>query len=351
MKDSLRGFRGSVVDPFKVTSHIFRAISLSPKGKTMRGKTTTLKFVACVASLLAFQSRPVWGDELMPSLKADLVIRKTVGDSEIVLTTTARLAGAVHSLTWNGKEFIDSLDHGRQLQSACSFDAGSTFWAEAYNPTEAGSRDDGAGPKSTSRLLHSLATSDALQTTTQMAFWLAPGQKSEKFLAKNTTTLSNHLVTKRVQIGIPNLPQVIRFDVTFSVPLGERHTFAQFEALTGYMPEEFRSFWFFRPQTGELEPLTDGPGEQPFPVVLSTENGSHAMGVFSPQSAAVGESNPGYGRWRFGPERVVKWNSVFRLRSEAGIEPGEYSFRNFVVVGNRDTVKKSLAELHRLFSK
>lgn len=26
--------------------------------------------------------------------------------SEIVITTTSRLAGAIHSLTWNGKEFI-----------------------------------------------------------------------------------------------------------------------------------------------------------------------------------------------------------------------------------------------------
>lgn len=302
----------------------------------------------------------LFGDDPAKVPNANLVIRKPAGGSEIVITTTARLAGAVHSLNWNGKEFIDSTDHGRQLQSACSFDAGSEFWAEAYNPTEAGSRDDGAGQKSTSRLRHSLATNDSLQTTTQMAFWLAPGQLSEKFLAKNTTTLSNHFVTKRVQIGMPERSHVVRFDVTFSVPIGERHSFAQFEALTGYMPEDFRAFWFFRPQTGELESLTDGPGEQPFPVVLATEDGSHAMGIISRAATALDESQeesllpaakPGYGRWRFGPEKVVKWNSVFRIRRTAGIEPGEYSFHNFVVVGDRETVRRSLAELHRLFSK
>ena len=318
----------------------------------MRLKLKVISFA--LSALLLLYSAPVQSDDLPQSPNADLVIRKPAGDSEIVITTTARLAGAVHSLTWNGKEFIDSADHGRQLQSACSFDAGSAFWAEAYNPTEAGSRDDSAGMKSTSRLLHSIVTNDSLQTTTQMAFWLAPGQMSDKFLAKNTTTLSNHLVTKRVRIGVPDLPHVIRFDVTFSVPLGERHTFAQFESLTGYMPEEFRAFWFFRPESGELELLTDGPGEQPFPVVLATESGSHAMGIFSPSitsDASTTAGKPGYGRWRFGPERVVKWNSVFRVRREAGIEPGEYSFRNFVVVGDRETVRRSLAELHRLFSK
>jgi hypothetical protein len=117
------------------------------------------------------------------------------------------------------------------------------------------------------------------------------------------------------------------------------------------MPEEFRLFSFFQPESGELEPLTDGPGEQPFPVVLATDNGSHAMGIFSPPVAVEKGGNPGFGRWRFGAERVVKWNSVFRVRRDERIEPGEYSFRNFVVVGDRDTVKKSLAELHRLFSK
>lgn len=281
--------------------------------------------------------------------RADLVIRRSAGDSEIVISTTSRLAGAVHSLTWNGKEFINSTDHGRQLQSASSFSSDGKHWAEAFNPTEAGSRENGAGPTSTSRLLHSVAIDDALQTTTQMAFWLSPGQKSEGHPAINTTKLSNHLLTKRMQIGFPELPHVIRYDVTFTVPLGERHTFAQFEALTGYMPEEFRSFWTFRPQTGELQPISYGPGEQPYPIVLSTESGSHAMGIYSPQQPAPGFENAGYGRWRFERQRVVKWNTVFRHRNSAGIEPAEYSFRNFVIVGDRETVRTSLIALHRQY--
>lgn len=286
-------------------------------------------------------------DEPLP--RAELTIRRAAGNSEIVITTTSRLAGAVHSLTWNGQEFIDSTDHGRQLQSASSFSSDGNHWAEAFNPTEAGSRDDGAGPNSTSRLLHSLTTADSLQTTSQMAFWLAPGQKSEGHPALNMTKRSNHLLTKRVQIGLSELPHVIRYDVTFTVPVGERHTFAQFEALTGYMPEQFRSFWTFRPETGELQPISDGPGEQAFPIVLSTESGSHAMGIYSPQQPSPGFENAGYGRWRFARERVVKWNTVFRQRRADGIEPGEFMFRNFVVVGDRETVRTSLVELHRRF--
>ena len=49
------------------------------------------------------------------------VIRAPAGPSDIVIRTTDRLAGAIDSLTWNGQEFINSSDHGRQLQSAAFF--------------------------------------------------------------------------------------------------------------------------------------------------------------------------------------------------------------------------------------
>jgi hypothetical protein len=276
----------------------------------------------------------------------EATIRAQAGDSEIVITTTDRLAGAIHSLTWKGKEFIDSHDHGRQLQSASNFDASSRFVSETFNPTEAGSRRDGAGATSTSRLLQLVTTKNSLQTTNQMAFWLDPGDRSEGHLAKNTAVLSNHLLTKRVTIGYRDMPQVIQYDVTFSVPIGEAHTYAQFEAVTGYMPAEFSHFWKYNAESQSLETLTDGPGEQAWPVVLSTESGSHAMGVYSPDQPSPGYVHAGYGRFRFVPQKVTKWNCVFRFRDPNGIAPGEYSFRNFVIVGTKDDVLKCLNQLH-----
>ena len=278
------------------------------------------------------------------------VIRARAGASELVITTTPRLAGAIHSLTWNGKEFINSTDHGRQLQSASNFDVGTPLTAETYNPTEAGSQRDGAGLTSSSRLLHLMATNHLLQTTSRMAFWLAPGEKSGSNPAKNTTVLSEHLLTKRVQIGWRHLSHVIQYDVTFHLPVGERHTHAVFEAVTGYMPAEFSEFHKFNPKTGDFEPLTDGPGELALPVVLATPSGSHAMGIFSPDQLTKGLPQLGYGRWRFAAERVVKWNCVFRATEPKGLAPGEYSFRNFVIVGDLATVRDSLRALHREFA-
>lgn len=304
-------------------------------------RPTLLAICSCCFVTVAFCKEPV------PT--GNCSIRGKAGPSEIVITTTERLAGAIHSLTWNGKEFIDSADHGRQLQSAANFDAGTPFSGETFNPTEAGSRQDGAGETSTSRLLHRTSTELTLQTTTQMAFWLAPGEKSSGRPAKNKQKLSQHLLTKRVMIGYEDLPHVIQYDVTFSVPIGERHSYAQFEAVTGYMPAEFGKFWKFIPDSGKLESLSDGPGEQAYPVVLSTKSGAHAMGVFSPDQPSAGYQEAGYGRFRFTAQKVVKWNCVFRIRDKEGVEPGEYSFRTFVIVGDLETVARSLRVLHHTF--
>ncbi len=276
-------------------------------------------------------------------------VRGRFRDSEIVITTTARLAGAIHSLTWNGKEFVNSTDHGRQLQSASNFDAGSAFTGETFNPTEAGSRHDGAGEQSTSKLLHYIAQNNQLQTTNQMAFWLRPSDLSDNHPAKNTAKLSNHLLTKRVTIGHLELPNVIQYDVTFGVPVGESHKYAQFEALTGYMPAEFKRFVTFNASSGQFEPLSDGPGEQSSPVALSTEDGEFAMGIYSPDQPSKGFENAGYGRWNFGSQNVVKWNCVFRIRNSNGIVAADYSFRTFVIVGTLEDVRLTMLRL--LFEK
>jgi hypothetical protein len=281
----------------------------------------------------------------------DSTIRARAGASEIVLTTTARCAGAVHSLTWGGKEFVDSFDHGRQIQSASNFDCGKAFVPEVFNPTEAGSLADGAGPKSTSKLLELSAKGNQLTTLSRMAFWLKPGEKSEGNPARNAVALSDHYLAKRVTIGYKSFAHAIEYRVTFLVPNGEKHTLAQFEAVTGYMPAEFGTFLAFDPKAEKLEPLSDGPGEQARPVVLATADGKHAMGVYSPELPSPGFAGAGYGRFRFAPEKVVKWNCVFRLRNKEGVPGGEYQYRCFVVVGSVADCESTLAGLHKEFAR
>jgi hypothetical protein len=279
--------------------------------------------------------------ETSPS--GDAVIRAPFGSSEIVVTTTSRLAGAIHSITWNGREFIDSADHGRQLQSAASFDNAPDAVPETFNPTEAGSRLDGAGPHSTSRLLEITAAGNILRTRTQMAFWLAPGELSAGQLARNTAPLSLHVLAKEVRISAFGLPNVLDYTATFHVPEDEPHRTAQFEALTGYMPPEFSIFRRFVRATGKLEPLDDGPGEQSEPVVLATPDGRYAMGIIATERPPASASGPTYGRFRFVEEKVVKWNCVFRV--SGGVKAGAWRFRMAVALGTLADVEQALRKL------
>jgi hypothetical protein len=277
----------------------------------------------------------------------DSQIRARAGKSEIVITTTTRLAGAIHSLTWDGLEFINSTDHGRQLQSACSFDNTPRANAETFNPTEAGSRDDGAGPVSSSRLLEMVAAGNHLRSRTQMAFWLAPGERSEGQMARNTNVLSEYVLTKDVRIGFGRWSQALDYRVTFTVPKTARHVSAQFEVLTGYLPPEFEKFWQFNSKSGKLEPLSEGPREINDPVVLATADGLHAMGVYVPPQDRPAGTGPGYGRWKFKVEKVVKWNCVFRVQDPTKIRTGDYSYRLLVPIGTLEDVESMLRQWSR----
>jgi len=304
----------------------------------------------CLLAVVFVGIHPGFAQKPTP-VSGDSTIRAKAGPSEVVITTTNRLAGAIHSLTWNGKEFVNSADHGRQIQSASNFDCGQKFIPEVFNPTEAGSVFDGAGPKSTSRLLELSAKDNQLVTLNRMAFWLKPDGKSFGNPARNETPLSDHYLAKRVTIGHKNLPHAIEYRVTFLVPKGEGHTYAQFEAVTGYMPPDFDTFYRFDAKTSKLKPLTDGPGEQADPVVLATADGKYAMGVYSPDQPSKGYESAGYGRNRFKNEKVVKWNCVFRIREPKGVPAGDYAFRCFVVVGTLADCESTITALHEEFRK
>ena len=308
--------------------------------------------LASVAVMAVLQRQPVAAPEpTQPVAFGDATIRAKAGASEVVIRTTARTAGAIHSLTWGGKEFVDSFDHGRQLQSASNFDCGQKFIPEVFNPTEAGSMADGRGDRSTSKLLELSAKGNELTTLGRMAFWLKPGEKSQGQPARNTVALSDHYLAKRVTVGHGDMPHAIEYRATFLVPTGEKHTYSQFEAVTGYMPPEFGTFLRFDAAAGKLKPLSDGPGEQADPVVLATADGKHAMGVYSPDQPSKGFEQAGYGRFRFAAEKVVKWNCVFRARNKDGVPGGDYQFRCFLVVGSRADCEATLTALQKEFAK
>src|SRR2546421_8844800 len=85
----------------------------------------------------------------------------------LTVSTSSQFAGAVSSIKWGNKEYINNWDHGRQLQ------LNSQFFNRfiCYNPYEAGGFNDGRLSTTSSRLLSLNASGNRLEATTQMAWY------------------------------------------------------------------------------------------------------------------------------------------------------------------------------------
>jgi hypothetical protein len=279
--------------------------------------------------------------------QGDASISNAAGPSNIVITTYQRYAGAIGSITWNGKEFIDSKDHGRLLQTATTFNN----WGECYNPTEAGSQKDFTGPTSSSILRYLSTAGNCLETNIQPCFWVPPGETTNTCgLAKNTTVVSDHIFTKRVSIGLPGMPHVVKYDVDIWVP--EHYTSFSWEVLTGYLADEFTSFWNYDPATQSLTsvPTLGGHGaEGDLPEILSTPDHNYAMGIYC--SDRTSNSNGRYWGPRYNKVGGTdaqgiqnKWNCIFRSQDSGAY--GNYQFHCYLIIGTLNDVTSSMTQLY-----
>jgi hypothetical protein len=260
--------------------------------------------------------------------------------SSISIGTSSRVAGAIDSITWKGKQFVDALDHGREFQSATTFSGK----GECFNPTEAGARDDGAAQHSSSKLIKLTAAGSVLQTTSQMAFWLGPNEKTagcHGSLSTNSNAVSTDALNKAVSIGVDGIANAIKYDATFQVP--ENRTLGGFEVLAAYLPGEFSVFQTYDIAHDKLALLSDGPGQQPLPIIFSTADNNYALGH---------SSAPIYSRWRFAeanrPDKVVKTNCYFL---EHDVSAGDHHFACYLVIGTLPEVRSGLQALNAKLQK
>jgi hypothetical protein len=71
------------------------------------------------------------------------------------------------------------------------------------------------------------------------------------------------------------------------------------------------------------------------------------MGVWSTGQPSKGFEQVGYGRFRFAPQKVVKWNCVFRVTHPKAIRTGNYTFRCYILVCSLKNVTDTMTTLHR----
>lgn len=324
-----------------------------------------------------------------PRPSAGPVVRFPAATSgDIRLSGSDRTAGAIDSLTVNGCEYLNSFDHGRQLQTAVIIDA----CGENFNPTEAGGYVDDVGRTSTSALFPGsyVAAGNVLQKVVRPSFWLSgqrPGYPVPACgVPQSFNALSNYQFTTTATI----VGHVIRYDTRIDVPryasdaLPPSYLQApstvdqlQVEAVTPYLKKEFSTMLTYDPATGVLRftpasyhELGAASGDVP---IASTENWTNAMGVFNDADPiATGGAAFSYGIGYFRRPPSVPENSAYDLYDTAkltsifrfghidgpgsptgifqnGIEVGATlpTLTTYIAVGHLRDVVAALGRVHR----
>lgn len=277
-------------------------------------------------------------------------IHAPVDGDELTLRVSTQFAGAVESLIWRGKEFINIFDHGRQISYAWGMDG----WGECLNPTEPGSARDGFAQISTSQLTELCSEApDTLTTTIRPAFWLPPGESGfcdrGAVEAVNTSPLTDQTLVKTIDIGYGGIDNVLAFDAIVTLETDYRSN--HLEVPTGYLAHDFTAYYRFNPATGELTEPPSEPLVRPWsfvnsskiPSILATPDGAYAMGAYTADPVVTYEilfydvSNPA--------DRTNKWNIVAH---EEPAPAGDYHYLSFAIVGTLASVQEAMKALFRL---
>jgi len=288
-----------------------------------------------------------------------------VSASEIV-------AGAIDSIYWNNKEFINSHDHGRQLQYAWQYGtsfnnstyAFTTQYGECFNPTEAGSAADSTG-WATSSILNSYSyNSTSFTTNDNPAYWIAPNSPCGVPLPYTSPTSGDTLIKN---VSIASGPyKLIRLNTTVTSGPGKLGPTA-YEAPTIYIASDLNEMHSFDPSSGALDPIAISTTQNPtcnnpagntlwpnlkgcvidWPVIATTSDRTYAIGLV----AIPNNSNNTY---KYGFFYVDSQTMPINAESSAKLSAYVYSpwtgtqqFLTYVAVGTFTDVQQALMHAYQ----
>jgi len=293
-------------------------------------------------------------------VNGDSTISATVFGDPLVLKTSSAFAGAISSLRWRNKEFVNTWDHGREFTSA--FSAFNRF--ECYNVYETGSLADDQKPTSSAKLLSLSASGSTLDTNCQMCWYSASHDAAGSHCGdpanwlpcpQQNGPLSDYLIHKNVKIGYAGMPNVIEYLTDLWIPEFARK--GELQTVVAVMPFEFANLRNYDVVSKTYRKVRAIGGEDDSVKVLATADGAYALGYYSPELLQPYTTETGGFRWGFAlPDPIGYPNDPnYACAGFGGIArfdfngPGYRSDRSYLVVGTLDDVKTTLGNLHYQF--
>jgi alpha-tubulin suppressor-like RCC1 family protein len=300
---------------------------------------------------------------LHAQVNGNSTISSTVLGQPLSITTSSQYAGAISSIKWAGKEFVNDWDHGRQVQTAASFF--NRF--ECYNAYEAGSKPDGHGPTSTSKLLSLTASGNTLESNTQMAWYTLAHEPIPGFgdlcgdpanwlpCPQYNGPLSDYKIHKTVRIGFNGIPNVIEYNTDLFIPEVARE--GELQTVVAVLNYEFANVFTYDHVSKNYRRIRAVGGEDDSIKVLATADGAYAMGYYSPELLQpYGDGGNGGYRWGLALPDPGFPDADFPCAGFGGVArfdlfngPGTRSDRSYLVIGSMEQVKTGLNSLHAQF--
>ena len=294
------------------------------------------------------------GNPTLTCPNGDATISGNSGGFPLTIKTTDRLAGAIDSLTWNGKEFVNSYDHGRQLQYMWQKDG----LGECYNPTEAGTYLDDVGPNSTSILNYiNKPNVNTLVTGNFPGYWARPATPSF-FCTGATTAVNTELATpdyfaKQVQIGHGNLANVVKLNASINVTKPFDRLFVETPA--SFLDSSLTRMWRYNPKTSNLvEQFEEAKYKasifsyrriETTPPILSTPDGKYAVGAWA--TGASKNRHITYSLLKYPNTDPKQASNIISISNNEDFVPvGQLNYESFLIVGTLDSVKASMNALY-----
>jgi hypothetical protein len=268
--------------------------------------------------------------------------RVTIGNGVITLGMSTRVAGAIDSLYVGGREYINSWDHGRQMQIAWTVNG----TGECNNPTEAGSSANGIHNSSSSRWVSHSETAATATTVSYPAFWLKPTDRAD---CADVVQLPGHKLQKYVQVGVPGVSaHLIELISQVTIPAATSHLVIETPAT--YLGGEFTWAYTWDPSTCQVA-RSYAWGEKSLPVIAATSNGISAIGAWSPDLPSPGFSTVGYGRAQFldGANPANSTNKINAVYRRSNIPAGTYEQQTFIAAGTLEEVRTALCAAKATF--
>jgi len=279
----------------------------------------------------------------------------TLNGTAIGIKSNRVAGGSIWELSWNGKQFVNTSDYGRLIQSSMNLGDGAL-------PTEGGDKHFSAN----SSFCHGSPLIEAYNSgSTQVTTAVPLEWHNEMF--NSTGNIHDLIIYKDFKLGKvitldPTLslgafnylkPQIAKYVTTFSTPvnLSDVHI----EIPTGYLNMEFSRFFEIDATNSNLNAgltevlLNENESQQsPFHdaggIVLATQNLDYAMGIYiNIVNSKSTDDDPNsiyyFRNWRFND--TSKWSAG----RYGDISAGAHQYTSYIIVGTLDDVRTAMRAL------